>query len=110
MVVTELLPIPSKFHYTFNLRDVSKVFQGIVSIKPQACNTLEGFCKLWVHEVARIFQDRLCTEDDRVWFKELIYKKCESNLTITLNIEETVTFSDVLKLDLGLIQYEEIVD
>ena len=60
----ELLPTPQKSHYTFNLRDVSKVLQGMLLITPDKCKSLD-VAKLWVHESMRVFHDRLISVEDR---------------------------------------------
>ena len=61
-------PTPAKSHYTFNLRDVSKVIQGILMIEPKQCPTPDVAIKLWIHEAMRVFYDRLTTKDDQQWF------------------------------------------
>jgi dynein heavy chain len=38
---TELLPTPSNSHYTFNLRDLSKVVQGLMRADPKTTSTPE---------------------------------------------------------------------
>ena len=64
-VKAELLPTPSKSHYTFNLRDLSKVFQGICSASPKFTTEVVHVVRLWYHENMRVFHDRLTTAEDR---------------------------------------------
>lgn len=48
-------PTPAKSHYTYNLRDVSKVFQGISKSSAKAILKEDDFIKLWAHECLRVF-------------------------------------------------------
>jgi dynein heavy chain len=63
----ELLPTPSKSHYTFNLRDFSRVMAGIAMSKPTAGFTPDTMVRLWCHENLRVFSDRLTDDHDRQW-------------------------------------------
>jgi len=64
----ELLPTPTRPHYTFNLRDLSKVFQGLLMVKPMHVPNAEAFTRLWYHELSRVFCDRLINKADKDWF------------------------------------------
>ena len=65
-------PTPAKSHYTFNLRDVSKVFQGVLMVAPKECPNVDVFGRLWVHECMRVFHDRLVDASDKGWFTALM--------------------------------------
>nr|XP_046487754.1 dynein axonemal heavy chain 1-like [Neodiprion pinetum] len=72
IIISELLPTPDKSHYTFNLRDLSKVFQGILMANPDKILRVEEFMTLWYHENIRVFSDRLVNDTDRAWFDNLL--------------------------------------
>ena len=69
----ELLPTPLKSHYTFNLRDLANVFQGIMIADPKKIgDDTNVMIRLWAHENTRIYRDRLTDAHDRDWFDVLI--------------------------------------
>ncbi|XP_063071051.1 dynein axonemal heavy chain 1 [Engraulis encrasicolus] len=74
-ITSSLLPTPAKSHYTFNLRDLSKVFQGILMAEASKVETKEHLLRLWYHESCRVFQDRLVSAEDRQWFDQLLQSR-----------------------------------
>jgi dynein heavy chain len=71
-ISAELLPTPARFHYTFNLRDISKVFQGMMMVKSSKCQSPAALTSLWNHELSRVFYDRLINVADQDWFKDIL--------------------------------------
>jgi dynein heavy chain len=59
-VKAHFLPIPSKPHYTYNLRDLGRLFKGMFfSNVSKEVNSAVALLKLWLHECQRIFMDRM---------------------------------------------------
>lgn len=63
--VREFLPTPTKSHYVFNLRDFSRVICGVLLVPHTKMRENDKLIRLWIHEVYRVFYDRLTDETDR---------------------------------------------
>lgn len=77
-----MLPTPGKMHYIFNLRDISKVLQGVSTIDKGGANDISDMARIWFHEMTRVFGDRLINDKDRDWLKE----KLEIGVTSKFNV------------------------
>lgn len=107
-----LLPIPKKSHYLFNLRDISKVFQGVCNGKPQIINEPNIFIRLWIHEMNRVFRDRLLDKRDMTDFNNLVDQSIKEKIPsvdITKVFDrEVILFGDFIDKDPDNRIYKEI--
>lgn len=71
-VSSKMLPTPAKIHYLFNLRDISRVFQGLLRSHNEYHMSRIVMLRLWLHECFRVFSDRLVDHNDLGWFQQTI--------------------------------------
>nr|CAB3238531.1 dynein beta chain, ciliary-like [Phallusia mammillata] len=71
-VVSTFLPTAVKFHYIFNLRDLSNVFQGLLFASPDCVKSQIDVVRLWLHESARVYGDKMVEEKDANTFEKIL--------------------------------------
>ncbi|XP_060681399.1 dynein axonemal heavy chain 11-like isoform X1 [Hemiscyllium ocellatum] len=68
------LPTAIKFHYIFNLRDLSNIFQGILFALPDCLKKPMDLVSLWLHESSRVYEDKLVQSKDSELFQKILLK------------------------------------
>ena len=127
LVSTQLLPTPGKTHYTYNVRDLSRVFQGLLLSPASHFPSPEPFFRLWIHEVHRVFADRLVDDEDGQafleWVRELVQQHYHTNFpTLMAHLDQdhdglftaqevrSLFFGDYMSRSKQPRQYVEITD
>lgn len=80
-VKVKMLPTPSNFHYVFNLRDLSRIWEGMLKVASEECQTVSDVLKLWRHECTRVIADRFTDYKDTKWFIDRMQKDVRANLS-----------------------------
>eukprot|EP00659_Diplonema_papillatum_P003564 gene3564-5529_t len=88
----QFLPTAAKFHYHWNLREVSNVFQGLTSTM-RALHDGDAilFIRLWKHECERVFRDRMVDEHETAEYDSLCAQ------VVTKYFSDVVVVDDVLR-------------
>ncbi|XP_061245817.1 dynein axonemal heavy chain 17 isoform X1 [Bos javanicus] len=64
-VTSTFLPTAIKFHYVFNLRDLSNIFQGLLFSTAEILKFPLDLVRLWLHEAERVYGDKMVDEKDQ---------------------------------------------
>lgn len=107
-------PTPSKSHYTFNLRDISKIFQGVVSANQKLTTEPAQLLRLWYHENTRVIGDRLINDTDRNFLAGLMTEQIESKFKVPKDYlfnSERIIFTDFMDgIDVDTRIYRQQID
>ena len=94
-----MLPTPAKFHYIFNLRDLSRIWEGMLHIDSDTLISVEVLLGLWKHECTRVIADRFTNAEDKEWFDHCLSRVIEEEMgeSIRERLPEEPFFVDFLR-------------
>ncbi|XP_068619246.1 dynein beta chain, ciliary-like [Battus philenor] len=92
-LASTFLPTAVKFHYIFNLRDLSNIFQGILFTTGDVIKASSDLIRLWMHEATRVYSDKLVDDADNDTFNKLIAEVIKKNCE---DLDENVVFAKPL--------------
>ena len=75
-IIEKLPRTPVKFHYIFNLRDLSNIFQGILFSTRECLNNGTKMARLYMHEARRVYCDKLTEKKDQETFDAIMQNVC----------------------------------
>jgi dynein heavy chain len=120
-VKRRLLPTPAKFHYTFTLRELARVFGGIFTVANKPDYKVIANClnikekirpelfliSLWRHECQRTFVDKLTNYADKKTFNDMLDRVTKEKFRDSLGFEDEQLMTDNLFCDF---QREDVID
>lgn len=94
-----MLPTPAKFHYVFNLRDLSRIWEGMLHVGSDIVNDIPKVFGLWKHECVRVIADRFTNYEDKEWFDKCTFRVIEDELgpEMRAKVPEEPYFVDFLR-------------
>jgi dynein heavy chain len=108
LVKKYMLPTPSKFHYVFNMRELARIFKGILQIKKEIImksRRLDGvkpetfLVSLWRHECQRVFVDKLTNLKDKNQVEGYIEEIMTHHFNLESEVNNFVKGKNILFLD-----------
>ncbi|KAJ9456696.1 Dynein-1-alpha heavy chain [Diplonema papillatum] len=114
LLCQKLPPTPAKFHYIFNLRDLSRVYEGMCRMNQESYTSVRQMVRLWRNEVLRVFHDRMPDDQDKSVVIDKIRSLVAEHFTADEEyvLKDPVLFGDFADIDAEerLALYEDIGD
>jgi len=111
----DFLPLPSKSHYIFNMRDMLKVVQGLLAVpfnKYEATGDNKSkIIKLLIHESICVYSDRLVNKQDKELFMEVLKEKIGVEYSLDLEnllSESSLYYGNFMEMHAQDKEYQEI--
>ena len=109
-IFINMLPTPSKSHYIFNFRDLSKLNSGLMQANALIVVNKNHLVDLFAHECVRVFNDRLITQEDNELFYEHLAFTVSDYFKLSIHNPYHLKRRQVLKNAAASTEAEEALD